>query len=138
MNSLVRFGVSLDRNLLRHFDRRIQRRKYTNRSEALRDLIRADLVGEEWDEDREAVGTITFLYDHHVPHLTKKLTDIQHRYQPQILSGMHVHLDHHHCLEVLVVRGKGSEIKQVADSLVTVKGVKHGKVTMTTTGRHLH
>lgn len=137
MKKLVRFGVSVDHHLLDDFDRLIQRRKYTNRSEALRDLIRDNLVGQEWDEDRETVGTITFVYDHHVRDLTRKLTDIQHRYQKLILSGMHVHLDHDHCLEVLIVKGKGSEIKKVSDALVSVKGVKHGKLTMTTTGKSL-
>lgn len=135
MNQLVRFGVSLDQRLLEEFDRHIKRRRYTNRSEALRDLIRDNLVGQEWDENKETVGTITFVYDHHVRDLTGKLTDIQHDCQGQILSGMHVHLDHDHCLEVLVVKGKGSEIRKVADALVSVKGVKHGKLTMTTTGR---
>ncbi len=137
MAKLVRFGVSLDHHLLDDFDRLIQRRGYTNRSEALRDLIRDNLVGQEWDENKETVGTITFVYDHHVRDLTRKLTDIQHRYQKLILSGMHVHLDHAHCLEVLVMKGKGSEIKKVSDALVSVKGVKHGKLTMTTTGKGL-
>lgn len=137
MNQLVRFGVSLDQRLLEEFDRHIRRRHYTNRSEALRDLIRDNLVGQEWDENKETVGTITFVYDHHVRDLTGKLTDIQHDNQGQILSGMHVHLDHDHCLEVLVVKGRGAEIKKVADALVSVKGVKHGKLTMTTTGRSL-
>jgi CopG family transcriptional regulator, nickel-responsive regulator len=137
MEELVRFGVSLDQRLLAEFDRHIRRRHYTNRSEALRDLIRNNLVGDEWDDDKETVGTITFVYDHHVRDLTSKLTDIQHDYHGQILSGMHVHLDHNHCLEVLVVKGKGTEIKKVADALVSVKGVKHGKLTMTTTGKSL-
>lgn len=137
MKKLVRFGVSLDQKLLQTFDRHIERRRYTNRSEALRDLIRDNLVGEEWDENKDTVGTITFVYDHHVRDLTAKLTDIQHDHQGRILSGMHVHLDHDHCLEVLVVKGRGSDIKQVADALVSVKGVKHGKLTMTTTGKEL-
>lgn len=137
MDELVRFGVSLDQRLLAEFDRHIRRRHYTNRSEALRDLIRNNLVGDEWDDDKETVGTITFVYDHHVRDLASKLTDIQHDYHGQILSGMHVHLDHNHCLEVLVVKGKGTDIKKVADALVSVKGVKHGKLTMTTTGKFL-
>jgi CopG family nickel-responsive transcriptional regulator len=137
MNDLVRFGVSLDRRLLAEFDRHIRRRHYTNRSEAIRDLIRDNLVGDEWTENKETVGTITFVYDHHVPDLTEKLTDIQHSYHGHILSGMHVHLDHAHCLEVLVVKGRGADIKKVADALVSVKGVKHGKLTMTTTGKAL-
>jgi len=138
MDQLIRFGVSLDRRLLEEFDRHIRRRHYTNRSEALRDLIRDNLVGDEWDENKETVGTITFVYDHHVRDLTGKLTDIQHAYSGRILSGMHVHLDHDHCLEVLVVKGKGADIKKVADALISVKGVKHGKLTMTTTAKSLH
>ena len=137
MKKLVRFGVSLDHHLLHDFDRVIARKKYTNRSEALRDLIRDNLVGQEWDSNKETVGTITIVYDHHVHDLTDKLTDIQHRYHRLILSAMHVHLDHDHCLEVLVVRGKGSEIKKVSDILIGTKGVKHGKLAMTTTGKGL-
>lgn len=135
MRKLVRFGVSLDHHLLDAFDRHIDRRKYASRSEALRDLIRDNLVEVEWDQNKETVGTITFVYDHHVRDLTRKLTHIQHDFQGHILAGMHVHLDHDHCLEVLVVKGKGSEIRKVADALVSVKGVKHGKLTMTTTAK---
>lgn len=137
MKKLVRFGVSLDHHLLDDFDRLIERKNYTNRSEALRDLIRDNLVGQEWDENKETVGTITIVYDHHVHDLTEKLTDIQHRSHRLVLSAMHVHLDHDHCVEVLVVRGKGADIKKVADTLIGTKGVKHGKLTMTTTGRGL-
>jgi CopG family transcriptional regulator, nickel-responsive regulator len=137
MKKLARFGVSLDHHLLTAFDRHIQGRRYTNRSEALRDLIRDNLVGETWDQNKETVGTITFVYDHHVRDLTRKLTHIQHGFPGHIMAGMHVHLDHAHCLEVLVVKGKGSEIRKVADALVSVKGVKHGKLTMTTTGKGL-
>lgn len=137
MKKLVRFGVSLDHHLLDDFDRVITRKNYTNRSEALRDLIRDNLVGQEWDENKVTVGTITIVYNHHVHDLTEKLTDLQHRYHRLILSAMHVHLDHDHCLEVLVVRGKGVEIRKVADTLIGTKGVKHGKLTMTTTGQGL-
>lgn len=137
MKKLVRFGVSLDHHLLDDFDELIARKNYTNRSEALRDLIRDNLVGQEWDENKETVGTITIVYDHHVHALTEKLTDIQHRFHRLVLSAMHVHLDHDHCVEVLVVRGKGGDIKKVADTLIGTKGVKHGKLTMTTTGQGL-
>jgi len=137
MKKLVRFGVSLDHHLLDDFDRLIERKNYTNRSEALRDLIRDNLVGQEWDENKETVGTITIVYDHHVHDLTERLTDIQHRFHRLVLSAMHVHLDHDHCVEVLVVRGKGADIKKVADTLIGTKGVKHGKLTMTTTGQGL-
>lgn len=137
MKKLVRFGVSLDHHLLDDFDRLIARKNYATRSEALRDLIRDNLVGQEWDDNKDTVGTITLVYDHHVRDLTEKLTDIQHDYERLILSAMHVHLDHDHCLEVLAVRGKGRDIRQVADRLIATKGVKHGKLTMTTTGKGL-
>ncbi|MGH7255151.1 MAG: nickel-responsive transcriptional regulator NikR [Nitrospirales bacterium] len=137
MKQLVRFGVSLDHHLLADFDRLIARRKYATRSEAIRDLIRDNLVRREWDENKETVGTITIVYDHHLPDLTEKLTGTQHRYHKLILSTLHVHLDHDHCLEVLVVRGRGTDVRRVADSLISTKGVKHGKLTMTTTGKGL-
>jgi len=139
MKKLVRFGVSLDHHLLDDFDKVVRRRKYATRSEALRDLIRDQLVSQEWshETDRETIATITFVYDHHVRDLTRKLTRIQHDFQGHVMAGLHVHLDHEHCLEVLVVRGKGSQIRKVADVLISVKGVKHGKLTMTTTGKGL-
>ncbi len=137
MKKTVRFAVSLDHHLLDDFDRVLVSKKYETRSEAVRDLIRDHLVGEDWDAKQETVGTITIVYDHHVHDLTEKLTDIQHDYHKLILSTMHVHLDHDHCIEVLVVKGKGREVRTVADSLISTKGVKHGKLTMTTTGKEL-
>ena len=137
MKKLARFGVSLDHDLLADFDRLIERRHYTNRSEAIRDLIRDNLVGQHWHENKEDVPSIPFVSDHHVQGLAGKLTHIQDDFQGHILAGMHVHLDHDHCLEVLVARGKGAAIRKVADALLSVKGVKHGKLTMTTTGRGL-
>ena len=137
MKKTVRFAVSLDHHLLDDFDRVLVSKKYATRSEAVRDLIRDHLVGEDWDAKRETVGTITIVFDHHIRDLTEKLTSIQHDYHRLILSTMHVHLDHDHCLEVLVVKGKGSAVRTVADSLISTKGVKHGKLTMTTTGKEL-
>jgi CopG family nickel-responsive transcriptional regulator len=137
MTRLVRFGVSLDRTLLAEFDRLIDQKGYATRSEALRDLIRANLVEEEWNDGRETVATVTIVYNHHVRDLTDKLTDVQHDSQRLIVSSLHVHLDHDHCLEVLVLRGKGREITHVADVLIGTKGVKHGKLVRTTTGTRL-
>lgn len=137
MPKLIRFGVSMDEDLLQKFDVLIEQRKYANRSEAIRDLIRDHLVGQEWDENRETVGTITIVYNHEVRELLDKLLDLQHRYQKSIRSSLHVHLDEHNCLEVLVVRGKSGEVKKIADVLTATKGVKHGKLTMTTTGKDL-
>jgi CopG family transcriptional regulator, nickel-responsive regulator len=137
MKKTVRFAVSLDHHLLDDLDRVLVQKKYETRSEAIRDLIRDHLVAENWDKKKEAVGTITIVYDHHIHDLTEKLTDIQHDFHKLILSTMHVHLDHDHCIEVLVVKGKGRDVRTVADSLISTKGVKHGKLTMTTTGKEL-
>src|SRR6266480_7883594 len=107
MSGLSRIGVAIDTDLLSRFDRLIGRRRYTNRSEAFRDLIRDALVEQTWESpDSQVVGTVTLVYDHHVRLLSEKLTDVQHDFHRLILSTLHVHLDHDHCLEVLVVRGK--------------------------------
>jgi CopG family nickel-responsive transcriptional regulator len=138
MSGLSRIGVAIDSELLARFDRLIAQRKYTNRSEAFRDLIRDELVEKAWQSpDSDVVGTVTLVYDHHVRLLSEKLTDIQHHHHRLILSTMHVHLDHDNCLEVLVVRGRSSEVRKVADSLISAKGVKHGRLTITTTGTDL-
>ncbi|MFQ5779625.1 MAG: nickel-responsive transcriptional regulator NikR [Nitrospiria bacterium] len=137
MSRLVRFGVSIDEGLLKQFDDYIERKRYTNRSEALRDLIRDHLVEEEWDENKETIGTITIVYDHDVRELMERLTDLQHHYQELIRSSLHIHLDAHRCLEVLVVRGRSGDIRKIADGLIATKGVKHGKLTTTTTGKDL-
>lgn len=138
MKKLVRFGISLDAQLLAAFDKHLERKKYPNRSEAIRDLIRDQLVGQEWNDNRETVGTITLVYDHHKPDLVRHLTDAQHRFGSLIISNTHVHLDHHHCLEVIIIRGKSASVKTLADTLISTKGVMHGKLTMTTTGGKLY
>jgi CopG family transcriptional regulator, nickel-responsive regulator len=134
----VRFGVAMDDELLNKFDTLIDRKGYENRSEAIRDLVRNLLVEEEWaGGDAETVGTITLVYDHHVHDLQDNLTDLQHNLHEAIISTVHVHLDAHNCLEVLIVRGAAVEIKAAADQLIGTKGVKHGRLTMTTTGKEL-
>ena len=138
MSVLSRIGVAIDSDLLKKFDRRIARRGYSNRSEAFRDLIRDDLVEQNWaSPESNVVGTVTLVYDHHVRQLNEKLTSIQHEFHHSILSTLHVHLDHDHCLEVIVVRGKSAEVRKVADSLISAKGVKHGRLTITTSGAEL-
>jgi len=138
MSALSRIGVAIDSELLEKFDKLIARRGYTNRSEAFRDLIRDELVEESWAEPQsEVVGTVTLVYDHHVRLLNEKLTDFQHHHFHHILSTLHVHLDHDHCLEVLVVRGKAAQVKRIADALVSTKGVKHGRLTLASTGAEL-
>lgn len=136
--SLVRFGISLDNILLERFDSLIEKKGYANRSEAIRDLIRDSLVMEEWESTiAETVGTITIVYSHDKRELTDTLTELQHHSFSSITSSMHIHLDEHNCLEVIVVKGKAKDIKAIADRLIGTKGVKHGKLTLTTTGKHL-
>ena len=134
MTNIVRFAVSLDEKLLDKFDRARIKQKYSTRSEAIRDLIRDHLVADNWDEKRETMGPITLAFDHHVHDLTEKLRALQHDHHKLILSTLHIHVDHDHCLEVLAVKGRGRDIRAMADSLISIKGVKHGKLTMTTTG----
>lgn len=136
MEGLVRFGVSIEPKLLKEFDKYIAGKSYNNRSEAIRDIIRNNLIEKDWiDGDKEAVGTITIVYDHHKWKLTDTLTDIQHHHHTSVISTLHVHLDAHNCLEVLVIKGKGKDIKMIADRLISIKGVKHGKLIATTNGR---
>ena len=134
MSELVRFGVSIEDKLLKQFDEEIEKKGYGSRSEAIRDLIRDQIVTQEWDSDQETVGTITIVYDHHTRDLSANLTHLQHSFKGDIKSVLHIHLDHSNCLEVLVVQGKGKLLKEFSDQLVSVRGVKHGKLTMTTTG----
>lgn len=136
--AITRFGISLDDTLLERFDRLIGGKGYESRSEAIRDLIRDSIVRGEWEAGTaEAAGTITLLYNHHTRELQDSLTHLQHRHHSLIQFSMHIHLDEHNCLEILVVRGKGREIKKIADRLIGTKGVKHGKLTLTSTGKDL-
>lgn len=137
-NKIIRFGISLPERLLASFDEAIDQQGYTNRSEAIRDLIRNHLVEREWEEEnRQAVGTITLIYDHATRELGSKLNRHQHEHVHQVISSLHVHLDHDHCLEVLVLRGQSGDIRALADRLIGMRGVLHGRLTMTTTGGDL-
>lgn len=137
MGELVRFGVAVDAELLKKFDKLTVKRGYANRSEALRDLMRDALVQQQWQANEEVIGVVTLLYDHHARNLEAQLTDIQHEHHEQILSTMHIHLDHDHCLEIIAVRGLGRQIEELATKLIGMKGVRHGKLTATSTGRGL-
>ena len=138
MEELVRFGVSISAQLLGQFDRLISRRGYVNRSEAIRDLIRKYLVEHEWEEgDRETLGTLTMLYNHHVRELPDRLELFFNDTYTTEIYTMHVHVDEQNCLEVMVLRGKPAEIRSLADSILGVKGVKHGQLVMTSKGREL-
>jgi len=135
---VARFSVSLNKGLLRQLDKMVRKKGYDNRSLAISDMVRDQLVGHRLDDvDAAAVGTVTLVFDHHKTHVQETLTDLQHDHGGMIISTMHVHLDHHNCLEVLVVRGKAGEIKTLADRLIGARGVKHGKLSITTTGRDL-
>lgn len=139
MPGLIRFGISMEKELLERLDQEIVKRGYPNRSEAIRDLIRNQLVELDWSRDEEEVaGTITIIYNHHVRGLSDLLLELQHDHHDLIISVMHVHLEHDHCLEVMVIKGPASEAKILAGRLIGVKGVKHGKLTITSTGKRLN
>src|SRR5271157_4670767 len=135
MSDLYRFGVSLEKELIDEFDRNITSKNYKNRSEAIRDLIRADLVKKQWLCDNEVAGALTMNYDHHKRELVNKLMDIQHDFQKIVISTQHIHLDHRNCLEIIAVRGKAREVEKLADLLKSQVGVKHVALSMSTTGR---
>lgn len=138
MSQLSRIGVAIDSDLLRKFDALIAKRGYTNRSEAFRDLIRDELVQKAWQSpESQVVGTVTLVYDHHVRLLSDKLVDLQHEFFHHILSTLHVHLDHDNCLEVLVVKGRAAVVRKIADGLISTRGVKHGRLTITSSGAEL-
>ena len=139
MGDTTRFGISIDSDLLESFDRLLTQKGYQNRSEAIRDLIRAAIVEEKQESgSEEMVGTVTMVYNHHVRDLADKLTEHQHQHHHQVVSALHVHLDAHNCLEVLILRGTAREIHRIADELLGVKGVKHGRLFMTTANAEHH
>lgn len=131
---LVRFGVSIGAGLLSKFDNLIEDKGYTNRSEAIRDLIRDKIVESEWEEknaETESIGTITIVYDHHTREIGDKLTDIAHDHHELIIASTHVHLTHDSCLEVMMVKGPRNYIRSFADRIISIRGVKHGKLVVT-------
>ena len=141
MSNTKRFGVSLDGELLDRFDEYIEEKGYQNRSEAIRDLIRDRLVQREWEEDVEGdetkMAVLTMVYNHHKPDLQEKLTEIQHQGHNVVHSSLHIHLDHHNCMEIIVLKGSAPQIIQLGENLISTKGVKHGKLVLTTTGSEL-
>lgn len=138
MGKTIRFGVSLDSDLLEKFDALCDERSYQTRSEAIRDLIRNMLIQKEWEDVQgETAGTLSMVYDHHQSDLAQKLTELQHDYLDIIVASLHVHLDHNNCMEILVLRGIGERLRDLGQKLTSTKGVKHGKLTLTTTGKNL-
>ncbi len=132
MAKLVRFGVAMEEDLLREFDRYIHRKGYRNRSEAIRDLARNSMVQEAWEQEKgEVIAAVALVYDHEKRGLADLLTDLQHHAFSMIVSNLHVHLDERHCLEVIVLRGKSSSVRKFADNLLAIKGVLHGGIVAT-------
>jgi CopG family nickel-responsive transcriptional regulator len=130
---IKRFGVSLEENLLKELDNLVVKHKFPNRSQAIRFLIRKNLVEEAWQKNEKVAGCVVLIYDHHKRDLVNKSLDIQHKYGNLILSAQHVHLDHHNCLEMIALKGKAYQLKELADRLISLKGIKHGKLVMTAT-----
>jgi CopG family transcriptional regulator, nickel-responsive regulator len=137
MASLVRFGVSLPADLIQAFDESIERKGYRARSEAVRDLMRQYLIEERWESDLEVIGTVTIVYDHGPRDLAAVLTELQHQFRDAVVCTTHVHVDEHNCLEVIVLRGSSRDVREIADRLISTKGVKHGRLVSTTTGAGL-
>jgi len=134
--SVTRFSISMEGGLVRQLDAMAAEKGCANRSQAVATMVRAHLIEHHGQAGHhEIAGTITLVYDHHKRNIQALLTDIQHDHQNVIIATLHVHLDHHNCMEVLAVRGRANRVKAVADELITAKGVKHGKLTVTTTGQ---
>jgi len=132
MAKLVRFGVAMEDSLLKEFDRYIRRKGYKNRSEAIRDLARNAIVQEAWEQEKgEVIAAVALVYDHEKRGLADRLTDLQHHAVPLITSTLHVHLDERHCLEVIVLRGKASQVRKLANHILAIKGVLHGGIIAT-------
>ena len=129
--AIKRFGVSLDEKVLDELDELVKKHQFPNRSQAIRYLIKEHLVGESWKENKEVAGTVTLLYDHHKRDLSGQSNDIQHQHHGLVLSMQHIHLDHHNCLETITLKGKADELIALSDKLIGLKGVKHGKLVMT-------
>jgi CopG family nickel-responsive transcriptional regulator len=135
MSDLIRFGVSIDKELLEKYDAKIRKENYTNRSNAIADLIREELIKQEWAEDKEVAGAIIMVFDHHQRDLVNNLINIQHDYHKYIISSQHIHLDHNNCFEIVVVKGKPHQLEELANKLKAAKGVKHASLSLATTGK---
>lgn len=136
---LARFSIAVPEDLLRAFDDQIKRHgDNANRSEAIRDLIRASLVEDaQRTPGAQVIGSLTMIYDHHASDLTRRLDEVQHDYTDEIVSTMHVHLDHHNCLEILALKGRGERVYELADKLLGLRGVSHGELTCAATDSSL-
>ena len=135
LSEIIRFGVSIDERLLKKFDNLIRKNKYSNRSEAIRDLIRQDLVKEQWQSGKEVIGSISLVYDHHKRDLVERLTELQHKFHSLIISTQHIHVDHDNCFEIVLVKGKADQVRSLAKKMHAEKGVKYLSLSASTTGR---
>jgi len=136
MDELERISISLEKSLLTRFDKQVTKQGYPTRSEAIKALMRQNLIEQEWTENQEVAGAISIVFDHHKRGLASKIIDVQHHFGSVIISTQHVHLDHRHCLEIVVVRGKAGKIQKLAAALKAVKGIKHAEIMMATTGKN--
>jgi len=134
MSDLVRFGVSIEKDLLEKYDAKIQDSEYSNRSNAIADLIREDLIEQEWQNNSVITGVITIVYDHHKKDLLNNITNIQHDNHKLIISTQHIHLDHDYCFEIVVVKGKPKLLNELCRKIKAANGVKHSKLNLATTG----
>jgi len=135
VDRVERFGVSIPPDLLAKFDKRIRLAGYPSRSEAIRDVIRDYLVRQQWEQPQgDVVGTVTLVYDHHVRQLEDHITELQHQHTDIVCCTTHVHIDHDNCIEVVVVHGSAAQVREVAEALIAMRGVKHGQLVCTTTG----
>jgi CopG family transcriptional regulator, nickel-responsive regulator len=137
MPKVVRLTFSIEEPLCKAFEELVKQGGYTNRSEFVRDMIRGQLVSRQWKKDEETLGTVTIVYNHHLRRVGEKLTDVQHHHHEQVLASTHVHLSHDLCAEVIIIRGKASEIQHIADELRQQKGVLHAALSMSTTGKDI-
>jgi CopG family nickel-responsive transcriptional regulator len=135
--NLIRFGISIPQKLSRQFDEYLKKKNYTSRSEGIRDLIRKALIQEEIEQNVEVVAVVSLLYNHHKRELSERLIELQHSKNQIVLSSTHIHLDHHNCIEVIIMRGLSQDVKRLADTLIATKGVKHGTIEMSSTGQNL-
>ena len=137
MPDLVRMTCSVEKDLYGQMDEMIRESKYTNRSEFVRDMIRDQIVARQWNKDEDVLGTVTIIYKHHLRLLSEKLTDVQHHHHKEIIAATHVHLDEEMCAEVIIIRGRASTVRHIADELRRQRGVLHATVSMSTVGKNM-
>ncbi len=137
MSELSRFGISLPGDLLDRFDSFIRKKNFPNRSKAIGDLIRQELIKQEWKGRGDVAGAITLIYNHHKRDLLSRVTDIQHDFQKSIISTQHIHLDHDNCLEIVAVKCRAERARKLADALKSLKGIKHVALSMSSTGEDI-